>query len=348
MYLDTATLFVTLLYKVDKIIALFRKDRFKVILVIFLLIAIPLTIFLVRQQQILKSRAAGEGTLTVVGSQGGFTAGSPPSTTNNLVTLQLTYGGMSNCTTNPQLTGGCALLCTYTGPAPCTQVPAPAGSCAAQSPPAGCGITPSPTPTQVTGQPTATSVPTSTAASPTPTTAAGASCSISGPDVMPPNTTSTYSVSGISCSTTGTIGTPGVCYWSAQFSSYPFVKTFDSKSTSVLITPVNDGVPSGAVKLGFQKPGPYGGPAGTYCSKDITVGTTSGPGSSSCTACAADLDTSGFVDGVDSAIANLCKIGYPNFPGTGMCAKLDFNSDSSINQSEADCVSTKQGQTCAQ
>lgn len=86
----------------DKISSLFQlKDkRFKFALVILLLIAIPLTVFLVRQQQILKSRALGEGsTLDIlVGS-----SVNPATTTSSSVSLKLTWNPGS-VTPTPTLT----------------------------------------------------------------------------------------------------------------------------------------------------------------------------------------------------------------------------------------------------
>ena len=113
------------------------KNGIRVLVILFLLIAIPLTIYLVRQQQILKGKAAGEGsTLVISGSAGDFTPGSPPSTTSQFINLSLNFGP-----------GGVIP----------TQPPVPTN--------------PPPTTTTAPGQPTSTPVPTQTPATPTPSPA---------------------------------------------------------------------------------------------------------------------------------------------------------------------------------
>lgn len=101
--LDIDKLFITLLKKVDSISSLNKKQWVRIAVAALILIAIPLTIFLVHQQQILKSRALGEGsTLAVTGSAGGFNGTvNPPTTTSPLVNLLLTYANAGGVTPTP-------------------------------------------------------------------------------------------------------------------------------------------------------------------------------------------------------------------------------------------------------
>ncbi|OGE14033.1 hypothetical protein A3F00_02740 [Candidatus Daviesbacteria bacterium RIFCSPHIGHO2_12_FULL_37_11] len=118
-----------------------------ILIVIFLLIAIPLTIFLVRQQQIFKGRALGEGsTLEAFAA-----SGAPlPDSNNNGIPETQSQNILLKLTWNP-------------GAAQPTLTPSPTR-----------------TPTPTTSAPTATTAP----GQPTPTTTTGGSCTVCTADLI--------------------------------------------------------------------------------------------------------------------------------------------------------------------
>lgn len=102
-----------------------KKIRLNVVILIILLVAIPLSIYLIRNPQILRSRATGgPSILQFLGQNGQVVSGT---TTSSTVGLRLTYAQSTllDCRTDARLSGSCVLICQYTGPAPCNPVRAP-------------------------------------------------------------------------------------------------------------------------------------------------------------------------------------------------------------------------------
>lgn len=79
-----------------------KKNLGYFVVVVILVIVLPLLLYLVKHTQIFRPKALGEGSsIEFTGSQGGFSAGNPPSTANRLVTLKLHYSSDSTGTTSP-------------------------------------------------------------------------------------------------------------------------------------------------------------------------------------------------------------------------------------------------------
>lgn len=168
----------------ERINLLFKSKNqvLAIIGLVILLIAIPLTMYLIRHPQIFKGRAAGRPPLEFFGA--GVTDGTPPTTTSQNVNLKLTYGtgsapspspsptptptptptatpppGSAPCTGGIQCDSQCVSggqascgpnsglkVCHYTsGSSNCYQVNAPSQSC--QLRPCVVASTPTPTPT---------------------------------------------------------------------------------------------------------------------------------------------------------------------------------------------------------
>lgn len=76
-----------------------RRNLVAILVLAVLVVAIPLTIYLVRQQQILRSKAFGSPPIEFFGT--GVTSGNPPTTTSQNVQLKLTYGLVSTPSPTP-------------------------------------------------------------------------------------------------------------------------------------------------------------------------------------------------------------------------------------------------------
>lgn len=76
-----------------------RRNLVTILVLAVLVVAIPLTIYLVRQQQILRSKAFGSPPIEFFGT--GVTSGNPPTTTSQNVQLKLTYGLVSTPSPTP-------------------------------------------------------------------------------------------------------------------------------------------------------------------------------------------------------------------------------------------------------
>lgn len=71
-----------------------KKQRIRLAVILLLVLAIPLTMYLIRQQQILRSRAAGNPPMEFFdppGAVGVVHDGTPPTTTSQTVQLKITY-----------------------------------------------------------------------------------------------------------------------------------------------------------------------------------------------------------------------------------------------------------------
>ena len=65
---------------------MFKTDPSKILILTFLLVVIPISLYLIQKQQILKGRATGESELAFIGL-----SGNPPRASSQNVALRLTY-----------------------------------------------------------------------------------------------------------------------------------------------------------------------------------------------------------------------------------------------------------------
>jgi hypothetical protein len=78
------------------------QQRITLVVILILLIAIPLVLFLVRQQQNLSGRAAVDSRLTFV-TAGGNPLPNPPTTNSRDITLRIDHGGNNSVTPPPPI-----------------------------------------------------------------------------------------------------------------------------------------------------------------------------------------------------------------------------------------------------